>query len=187
MADSSGSGAVGEKTEWDDVSLAELKGAAFFGNAGAQCALGKRIKEEDAAGAVRWFRAGAVQGHAGAQNALGECFHDGEGVDQDDAKAASWYHKAAEQGHATAQLNLGSCFENGEGVDPDIAILTDYIVAICFVWALVSNAAKEWSRIIPKRRACTARRPSKDTIWLSSIWVIVSTLATGSTEIVWRG
>jgi Sel1 repeat len=86
-----------EKTAWADVSLAELKAAAESGDLGAQCALGKKIKQEDAAAAVRWFRAAAEQGHAEAQDELGECFYTGRGVDEDDVEAVRWYRKAAER------------------------------------------------------------------------------------------
>jgi TPR repeat protein len=115
-------GALGaEKTRWDDASLAEFNLAAESGDVGAQCALGKKMKKEDPAGAVRWFRAAAEQGHAEAQSELGWCFHYGFGVDQDAAEAASWYRKSAKQGHADAQFELGDCLIIGNGVGRDSA------------------------------------------------------------------
>jgi uncharacterized protein len=84
--------------------LAELQVAAAKGDDGAQCALGKKIKKEDAAEVVRWFRAAAEKGHAGAQNELGGCLH-GRGVDQDFLEAARC-RRAADQGHAAAQQKL---------------------------------------------------------------------------------
>jgi Sel1 repeat len=122
MTEAGRGASVAEKTEWDDVSAAELEVAAKSGNSGAQYALGKkRQKEPDAAEAARWFRAAAEQGHAEAQNDLGVCFYNGVGVDRDVAEAAKWYRKAADQGYATAQLMLGMCFYDGGGVDEDFA------------------------------------------------------------------
>jgi TPR repeat protein len=109
---------------WVNVPLEDLRAAAEGGDAGAQCALGKKIGEEDEesyAEAAAWFRAAAEQGLAEAQDELGDCFYYGNGVDEDDAQAVGWYRKAAEQGHATAQNNLGFCFKRGEGVGQDFA------------------------------------------------------------------
>jgi TPR repeat protein len=46
------------------------------------------------------------QGHADAQNNLGTCYYNGQGVPQDYAQAAGWYRKAADQGFALAQRKL---------------------------------------------------------------------------------
>ena len=56
-----------------------------------------------------------------AQNFLGVCFENGEGVEQDKAEAAKWFRKAADQGYAGAQYNLGHCYANGYGVKQDRA------------------------------------------------------------------
>ena len=55
---------------------------------------------------MAWYRKAAEQGDAGAQNNLGKCYHNGQGVAQDYAQAVAWYRKAAEQGHAGAQEAL---------------------------------------------------------------------------------
>ena len=56
---------------------------------------------------------------ADAQKHLGDCYYDGERVDQDYEEAVKWYRKAAEQGNADAQNSLGNCYHDGEGVDQD--------------------------------------------------------------------
>ena len=69
--------------------------------------------------AVKWYRKAAEQGDAYAQNNLGVCYKNGQGVTQDYYEAVKWYRKAAEQGHARAQFNLGVCYKNGQGVTQD--------------------------------------------------------------------
>jgi hypothetical protein len=64
--------------------------------------LWKRWIEVDLEEAVRWFRMAAEQGDTNAQNSLGMCFKNGEGVAKDPAKAAEWLLMAAEQGNAKA-------------------------------------------------------------------------------------
>jgi hypothetical protein len=65
---------------------------------------------------VKWYRKAAEQGHAFAQDGLGSCYCEGQGVPQDFGEAVKWFRKAAEQGNATAQYNLGVCYQNGQGV-----------------------------------------------------------------------
>ena len=48
---------------------------------------------------------------------LGNCYCDGEGVEQNYTEAVKWYTKAAEQGNADAQNNLGHCYHNGYGIE----------------------------------------------------------------------
>ena len=60
--------------------------------------------------AAKWFRKAAEQGDPEAQNSLGFCYAEGQGVPHDIDEAMRWYRKAAEQGHVTAQSNLGSCY-----------------------------------------------------------------------------
>ena len=69
--------------------------------------------------AVKWYRKAAEQGFADAQNSLGFCYENGEGVTKDILEAVKWYRKAAEQGFAKAQCNLGYCYEKGKGVTQD--------------------------------------------------------------------
>ncbi len=69
--------------------------------------------------AFEYFQPAAEQGHADAQNSLGDCYYYGRGVEQDYDEAVKWYRLAAEQGNATAQTNLGYCYKAGRGVDQD--------------------------------------------------------------------
>ncbi|MBO7280959.1 MAG: sel1 repeat family protein [Bacteroidaceae bacterium] len=77
-------------------------------------------KEMNFTEAVKHYKEAAEQGDAEAQNALGACYKNGEGVEKDHAEAAKWYRKAAEQGHALAQNSLGYCYLNGNGVEKDL-------------------------------------------------------------------
>lgn len=58
----------------------------------------------------------AEQGNANAQNNLGVCYYNGQGIPQSYEKAVYWYTKTAEQWYADAQNNLGCCYYNGWGV-----------------------------------------------------------------------
>jgi len=70
--------------------------------------------------AVSLYTQAANQGNANAQNNLGLCYLNGNGVAQDYAQAAYWYRKAADQGNAAAQYNLGYCYEKGTGVTKNV-------------------------------------------------------------------
>ena len=61
---------------------------------------------QDYVEAVQWYRKAAEQGHAQAQDNLGEAYEEGLGVHQDDAQAVQWYRKAAEQGHLWALFKI---------------------------------------------------------------------------------
>lgn len=69
--------------------------------------------------AVKWYRKAADQGHAGAQNGLGEMYENGRGISRDYIQAAKWYRKAAKQGDFSAQHNLGKLYSSGRGVSQD--------------------------------------------------------------------
>jgi TPR repeat protein len=71
------------------------------------------------------FKEAAEGGHAQAQNALGQCYRDGDGVEQNDAEAVRWYRASAAQGFAPAQCNLGTMYRAGRGVDQDHVAATD--------------------------------------------------------------
>jgi tetratricopeptide (TPR) repeat protein len=81
-----------------------------------------RVKDYEAA--VRWFRAAADKGMAEAQNALGVCYFEGQGVEIDYDEAVRLFKAAAEKGNHHAQNNLASRYYKGEGV------LLDYEKAV---------------------------------------------------------
>ena len=81
-----------------------------------------RVKDYEAA--VRWFRAAADKGMAEAQNALGVCYFEGQGVEIDYDEAVRLFKAAAEKDNHHAQNNLASRYYKGEGV------LLDYEKAV---------------------------------------------------------
>lgn len=56
---------------------------------------------------IEVIRQVAEQGDAWMQSFLGDCYYEGQGVEQDYSQAVYWYRKAAEQGVAEAQCNVG--------------------------------------------------------------------------------
>lgn len=61
----------------------------------------------------------ARQGNIAAQNAIGVCYYNGDGVEQDYKKAAEWFWKTAEKGNVTGQYNLGYMYDYGKGFEQD--------------------------------------------------------------------
>ena len=102
--------------------LEEALPLAEQGDATAQFVMGKLYDygnggiEINQQSAVRWYRKSAMQGYAGAQFNLGNCYQLGEGVKEDKTQAVYWYSKAADQGDPEAQYMLGLCYASGEGV-----------------------------------------------------------------------
>ena len=71
------------------------------------------IPEEEAAG---YCTQAAAQGHRAAQELLGECYTDENGVSFSAERAFYWFGKAAAQGDPFSQNKLGDCYFDGEGV-----------------------------------------------------------------------
>jgi TPR repeat protein len=68
---------------------------------------------------VEWYRKAAEQGHAPAQDRMGQAYADGTGVKPDTEEALRWFRKAAEQGYAPSQFNLGFLYFAGRRVPKD--------------------------------------------------------------------
>jgi len=68
-----------------------------------------------------YFFKAAKRGFAPAQCRLGNCYYNGEGVEEDKVEAVKWFRRAAEEGEEYAQNNLGVCYDKGEGVEQDQA------------------------------------------------------------------
>ena len=86
---------------------------------------GKNGKPKNYNEAARCYRLATEQGHAGAQNNLGFCYHNGWGVPKDMGQAAMWYRRSAEQGNAWGQSNYGTCLEYGWGVSKNLSAAID--------------------------------------------------------------
>lgn len=66
--------------------------------------------------AAYWYLQAANQGHAGAQNNLGNCYKNGNGVKKDLTAAFKLFKRAAHSGDDLAQLNLGDFYFNGHKI-----------------------------------------------------------------------
>ena len=111
------------------------------------------------ADAVKCLRLAAEQGHAGAQNYLGTCYFNGEGVEKNVAEAVKWYRLAAEQGFAKAQVNLGLCYYDGDGVERNATETVKWcrlaaeqgLPGLSLLWACAMRMAKAWRRMLRRR------------------------------------
>jgi TPR repeat protein len=100
----------------------ELLRSAKAGDTGAQFELACSLDFErpsDTRRAAIWYRRAAEQGHAEAQNNLGEYLRDEIGTRTALKEAVAWFRKAADQGYPDAQLSLGYAHYKGEGVPRD--------------------------------------------------------------------
>ena len=112
-----------------DVSqaLSILKPLSHFENANYHYLLGlifylnkyKEYVAQDDKVAFRHFMMAAKQGHAAAQDYLGDCYYYGYGVTKDNSKARSWYEAAFRQNNTHAASQLGEIYHRGYGVPED--------------------------------------------------------------------
>ena len=97
---------------WAQVPQRNTKAYSYYekaitGDAAAQTRLGNEFyHSKDFENAVYWYRKAAEQGNATAQNNLGICYEDGEGVTKDISEAVKWYRKAAAQGNIASKSML---------------------------------------------------------------------------------
>ena len=103
--------------------VAVLCGTLIWGNLRSPAMAYKRAQTLMAAEryeeAIEMYHRAANQGLAVAQNDLGECYYNGNGVTTDYGEAVKWYRLAADQGYADAQSHLGDCYYQGNGVTQD--------------------------------------------------------------------
>jgi len=69
--------------------------------------------------ASRLLTEAAREGNAEAQNALGNLYYLGLGVEQSDKRASEWYLKAALQANSDAQVNVARHYRLGRGLPRD--------------------------------------------------------------------
>lgn len=96
------------------------KNANYMNELGLDYQYGRKGKPQNHSEAARCFRLAAEQGHAEAQNNLGNCYHNGWGVPKDYTQSAMWYKRSAEQGNAWGISNYGTCLEFGWGVEENV-------------------------------------------------------------------
>lgn len=71
--------------------------------------------------------AAAENADAKTQNAIGDNFYYGNGVEQDVKAAFKWYKKAADKEYTEAIFNVGYAYFYGEGVEKDCIAGLDYL------------------------------------------------------------
>ncbi|PKC66373.1 kinase-like protein [Rhizophagus irregularis] len=67
--------------------------------------------------ALYYFQKAAENGNKFALCNLGNCYKNGEGIEQNKRKAFKLYQKSADQGYKDAQFQLGNCYNEGVGID----------------------------------------------------------------------
>ena len=98
--------------------------AALNGNNSAQLKMADyylygRIVKKDVNEALRWFSMSDAEITDIDLLTIGNCFEEGDGINEDKEKAVEYYRKAAEKGNTTAQYKLGRCYEYGIGIGID--------------------------------------------------------------------
>jgi len=143
-------------------SLRQVQKHADKGNAEAQSVLGCMYTIGDKGLKKRFKRAfqlhklAAAQGHAQAQNALGNFCQSGHGIKIDSKAAALWYRRSADQGFPTAQYNIGRNFDNGMGVAQShaeaakwyrLAVAQGYTDALSNRWSYANGIGAPQDRV----------------------------------------
>lgn len=96
------------------ISLRTLERLSEKGNAIATNSIGITKESETK---VEYYKKAIEQGYFLSEFNLGDCYYNGDGVEQDLTLAAKWYEKAAERGHKFAQNSIGNCYYYGNGVE----------------------------------------------------------------------
>ncbi|MCQ2214845.1 MAG: SEL1-like repeat protein [Bacteroidales bacterium] len=108
--------------------LGEQESLLKLAEMGSNLLDGKNGCVADAKHAIQCLEAAANEDSPEAQNALGNCYYKGNGVEQDYVKALEWYGKAAEHGQVRAQMHIGYCYGHGQGVEQDYAKAVEWYV-----------------------------------------------------------
>lgn len=67
--------------------------------------------------AAYWFLKAAEQNHGLAQNNIGICYKEGQGVEKNMKEAVKWFRLSAQNGNDYGELNIGDCFRDGYKVE----------------------------------------------------------------------
>lgn len=81
---------------------------------------GQGVPAADVSLALKWYRAAAERGVAGARNNLGVLLATGRGAPIDPRRACDLWRDAAAKGYAPAEFNLALAHERGFGVPQDL-------------------------------------------------------------------
>jgi hypothetical protein len=73
----------------------------------------------------------AISGNALAQNQLGQCYLNGNGVDKNYSRAVSWFRKAALRENQEAQQSLILAYKEGRGIKKDLTLATYWLLKSC--------------------------------------------------------
>lgn len=96
------------------ISLRTLERLSEKGDAIATNSIGITKESETK---VEYYKKAIEQGYFLSEFNLGDCYYNGDGVEQDLTLAAKWYEKAAERGHKFAQNSIGNCYYYGNGME----------------------------------------------------------------------
>lgn len=104
--------------------ITDLTAQAESGDAHAQYQLGMLYLKERCfrrKEAIQWLLKAAGQGHADAQNEVGEMLlEEGNGIGKNPKEAFRWFSLSAKQGNAEACINLADAYAEGIGCDASV-------------------------------------------------------------------
>ncbi|MFQ9269836.1 hypothetical protein [Ruminococcus callidus] len=99
------------------INLRTLERLSEKGDAIATNTIGCVYSRKGEGKKIQYYKKAIEQGYFLSEFNLGDCYYNGDGVEQDLTLAAKWYEKAAERGHKFAQNSIGDCYYYGNGVE----------------------------------------------------------------------